>query len=128
MLTSRYNELREKMATLREQITYRQSSIADMEQALVQAEQKLVSFHDEVQFFTGRDGAGELTAEDIEIRIGQAVSEKERIEQAIGTGRDSRVVLAGHLDEGELQLRQTPGGDRGSDCRAEYSDRSNFTA
>ena len=106
MLTSRYNELREKTATLREQITYRQSSIQDMEQALVQAEQKLVSFHDEVQFFTGRDGAGELTAEDIEIRIGQAVSEKERIEQAIGTGRDSRVVLAGRLDEGGLQLRK----------------------
>ena len=54
----------------------------------------------------GDEGAGELTAEDIEIRIGQAVSEKERIEQAIGTGRDNRVVLAGRLDEGGLQLRK----------------------
>ncbi|MCG7334081.1 chromosome segregation protein SMC [Sporosarcina sp. ACRSM] len=106
VLTSRYNELREKIAILREQKTYQQTAIRDLEEAVAQNEQKRTSLNEEIQFFTGNEGIGDLTAEDIESQIGQANDEKESIELAITTGRERRVVLAGLLDEGGMQLRQ----------------------
>lgn len=106
VLTGRYNELREKIATLREQKTYQQSSIQDTKHAIAQNDQKLLSLHEEIQFLTGNDDIGDLTTEDIDMQIEQANSEKKSIEHAIGTGRENRIELAGLLDEGGLQLRQ----------------------
>ena len=56
------------VAVLREQKAHQQASIDEMESASAQAEVKLTSLRDEMQYFTGSENGGELSAEEIATR------------------------------------------------------------
>ena len=108
-LTSRYNELRERVAVLREQQTHQQSSIDEMASASEQATRKWSTLQDEMDFFTGSDEGGELTAEQIATQIKQAASEKSSIEQSIMAGRETRLALAGRFEDNSQLLQKLRG-------------------
>ncbi|WP_318615458.1 chromosome segregation protein SMC [Sporosarcina sp. YIM B06819] len=105
-LTSRYNELREQAAVLREQKVHQQSLIDEMQHASSQAEQKLISLQDQMQFFAGNEDGRELTAEEIVAQIDKASAERSLIETAIMTGRETRAELSTQLEGKGMLLRQ----------------------
>ncbi|NYF24198.1 chromosome segregation protein SMC [Sporosarcina sp. JAI121] len=108
-LTTRFNELRERIAVLREQKAHQQTSIVEMERAFTQTEQKWTALQEEVQYFTGSENGGELTAEQIAEEIGKATAEKSSIEKAITASRKTRTDLAALLEEKSTLLRELRG-------------------
>jgi chromosome segregation protein len=105
-LTTRYNALRERVAVLREQKANQQTSIEEMERVSARAEKKWTLLQDEMQYFTGSENGGELTAEQIASEIIRASAEKSAIEKAVLTGRKSRAELAALLEEKSELLRK----------------------
>ena len=108
-LTSRYNELRERVAVLREQKAHQQTSIDEMERASAQAEHKLTSLRDEMQYFTGSENGGELSAEQIAAEIERASTDKKSIEESIMADRKTRTELADLLEEKSASLQKLRG-------------------
>ncbi|WP_203246197.1 chromosome segregation protein SMC [Sporosarcina beigongshangi] len=105
-LTSRYNELREQVAVLREQKVHQQSSITEMERATGQVEHKIVSLQEQLQYFTGNEDGREMTAEEIGEQIVKATADRALIETAITTGREGRAKLSDQLEGQSALLRQ----------------------
>lgn len=104
-LTIRYNALREQIAVLREQKVYQLTSIQETVRASEQAEHKMTLLQDEVQYFTGSENGGELTAEQIALEINRTASEKSTIEKAVSAGGKKRAELAALLEEKSTLLR-----------------------
>ncbi|WP_342538752.1 chromosome segregation protein SMC [Sporosarcina sp. FSL K6-1540] len=105
-LTSRYNELRECIAVLREQKAHLQVTIDEMEDASAQAKVKLTALRDEMQYFTGNENGGELSAEQIAMEIERASADKKLIEKSIMTDREIRTKLANLLEEKSATLQK----------------------
>ncbi|WP_342509405.1 chromosome segregation protein SMC [Sporosarcina sp. FSL K6-2383] len=105
-LTSRYNELREQVAVLREQKVHQQSSIAEMERAMGQVEHKITSLQEQLQYFTGDEDGREMTAEEIGEQIVKATADRALIDTAIVTGKTGRMKLSDQLEEQSALLRQ----------------------
>ena len=70
-----------------------------MESASAQAKVKLTSLRDEMQYFTGSENGGELSAEQIATEIERASTDKKLIEKSIMTDRETRTELANLLEE-----------------------------
>ncbi|HJF31519.1 MAG TPA: chromosome segregation protein SMC [Sporosarcina psychrophila] len=108
-LTSRFNELRERVAVLREQKAHQQTFIDEMAYAFSQAEAKLASLRDEMQYFTGTESGSELNTEQIAAEIEKASAEKDSLEKAIMADRETRTVLANRLEEKNTLLQKLRG-------------------
>ena len=80
-----------------------------MESASAQADIKLTSLRDEMQYFTGSENGGELSAEQIATEIERASTDKKSIEKSIMVDRKTRTELADLLEEKSASLQNLRG-------------------
>jgi len=99
--------LRERAAVLREQKGYQKSTIGELEIAVNEANEKIKQLSEEIQFFTGDGGVEELTAKEIEAKIEESVLNKNKIEAAIKSSRETRLNLSAEIVEKEMLLKKT---------------------
>ncbi|WP_438317524.1 chromosome segregation protein SMC [Sporosarcina sp. FA9] len=105
ILTARIFDLRERAAVLREQRTHYKKSIDEMIHTIDAVKRKIILLAEEVDYFTGNSGDGDLTSEEISERIQKTLAEKEHFETEVNNSRIKRLELVQYVDEKEQLLK-----------------------
>ncbi|QTD42353.1 chromosome segregation protein SMC [Sporosarcina sp. Te-1] len=105
-LLARNSELRERAAVLREQLTFHQTSVADMENNLADIQRKIDRLTEEQQFLLGKGKGNDYTPEEIESQIEESASAKKSLTSKVDEERAIRARLAERLLEKEDSLKK----------------------
>lgn len=104
-LTSKLTTYRERGAMVREQLSYQQRTLADMQTAKEDVIGKIKALENE-QRFVAKAEEEQLSSEAIEQKISDAQTTRQQVEEKLAADRQIRATLSETLREHETTLRQ----------------------